>query len=160
MLTSYSGNIQHVGFPENYLPNRECTFTIRIPSNQQIAFYFNRFDLEQSSQCRNDFIEIIKLDNNERKRLIGRYCGNSGPSGLRINTRKLFIRFKSNGNIEKRGFRLYYKFETLPKTTTPSTRTTTVAKIVESVSTTPNPGNMAYYSHTHTHEKHKYFIYF
>ena len=136
-----------MGFPENYLPNRECLYTIQIPSNQQVVFYFNRFDLEQSTQCRNDFIEIIELDHLGHRRLLGRYCGNNSPPRLHVHSRKLFIRFKSNGSIQKRGFRLYYNFQAAtpstpeptpaPETRPPTPRTTTTVRRT----TTEDPGS-------------------
>ena len=119
------GRVQHAPYPLNYLPNRECSYTINIPSNRQIVFYFNRFDLEKSPQCRNDYLEISRFDYDNRQRLIGRYCGNSAPPRVRAYTRMLIVRFKSNANIQKRGFRAYYFFEPVTQTTKPPTTTAT-----------------------------------
>lgn len=65
----------------------------------------SQFDLEQSSFCNNDFIEIRK--EGPGGEFIGRYCGNDIPNNL-TSANKLWIKFRSNEEIAATGFMAQY----------------------------------------------------
>lgn len=54
---SSQGMLRSPGTPE-YLPNKECEWTITVPNGQQIALTFNYFELETHASCRFDGLEI------------------------------------------------------------------------------------------------------
>lgn len=60
---------------------------------------FQSFDLEMNSNCHHDFIEIRDGDD-EKSRLINRFCGNQLPPILASNSNQMFIRFVSDGMTE------------------------------------------------------------
>lgn len=56
-FTSY-GVIKSQNFPKKYGTDLDCIYTIRVPNGQQISLNFTQFDLENSTDCAFDFVEI------------------------------------------------------------------------------------------------------
>lgn len=54
---SRQGTLRSPGKTE-YLPNKECEWTVTVPNGQQIELTFNYFDMEQHATCRFDGLEI------------------------------------------------------------------------------------------------------
>lgn len=54
---SSQGIIRSPGVPE-YLPNKECEWTVSVPNGQQIELTFNYFEMEAHATCRFDGLEI------------------------------------------------------------------------------------------------------
>lgn len=54
---SSQGILRSPGVPE-YLPNKECEWTITVPNGQQIELNFTYFEMEQHATCRFDGLEI------------------------------------------------------------------------------------------------------
>ena len=79
--------------------------------------------MEQSSSCRNDYVLIS--EGTDPGKILGRYCGRRRPITIRSDENVVFIRFKSNSYIERRGFQGQYLFEDKPQTTTTTTTTPT-----------------------------------
>ncbi|CAJ0944021.1 unnamed protein product [Ranitomeya imitator] len=63
--------------------------------------------IERHDSCAYDFLEIRDGDL-ETSPLIGRYCGYDKPDDFKSSGNKLFIRFVSDGSINKAGFSLHY----------------------------------------------------
>lgn len=103
-LTIVNGQkIESPNHPQFYSPNKECIWRITVPTNYQVALEFSTMDLELHSNCRRDFIEVRDGDN-ERSRLIGRYCGNVLPPVLATTSNRMFIRFVSDKSGQRKGF--------------------------------------------------------
>ena len=127
IYTSRQGSINHNGYPGNYLPNQDCTYTIDAPANKRIVLYFQRFELEQSSNCRNDYLRISEgLDDD--KRHVGRFCGRNRPKTLRTDKGIIEIRFVSNYYIQDGGFKANYYFEDIQKPTETLTTASTTTR--------------------------------
>ena len=46
-------------YPSAYAANVECEWEIRVePGYKVLASFYQRFDLENSTDCRNDFVEV------------------------------------------------------------------------------------------------------
>lgn len=54
---SSHGVIRSPGTPE-YLPNKECEWSITVPNGQQIEINFKYFEMEEHTTCRYDGLEI------------------------------------------------------------------------------------------------------
>ena len=63
---------------------------------------FTAFDLEQSSGCRKDYIELT-MGSRSRK-----LCGSSLPDPMVGNRQEMTVRFVSNGSDNKRGFQIMF----------------------------------------------------
>ena len=59
IMHSRTGVITSPNFPSAYGADSECEWEIRVdPGYKIIADFFQRFDLENSTNCQNDFVEV------------------------------------------------------------------------------------------------------
>ncbi|XP_070540443.1 cubilin-like [Ptychodera flava] len=94
-----TGNVSSVAFPAAYQSERQCTWTINSRSNS-ILLTFPEFDIAESEECREDYIEVFDGDNDEAGTpSFGRYCGSVSPPGIVSSGKHLFIKFKSGENL-------------------------------------------------------------
>ena len=93
VFTSSSAYITHGRYPSRYLPNRDCKYSINAPSGKQILLNFDFFDLERSTNCRNDYILITEGTEGDETSL-GRYCGRRRPNTIRTTSGVLNIYFR------------------------------------------------------------------
>ena len=98
-----SGTIQSPKFPNNYEASTTCDWTLKAnrtgEGNEEtkVKLTFSDFELEKSDDCLNDYVEVREGDSDGA--LIGRYCGNSGPSNtIESSGEQLWIRFRTNSN--------------------------------------------------------------
>lgn len=68
-----------------------------------MALKFQSFEVENHDNCVYDFLEIRDGDSSE-SRLIGIFCGYKSPPDIRSTGNKLFIKFVSDGSVQKGGF--------------------------------------------------------
>ena len=127
-FTYSRGRIEHNNAPGIYLPNENCTYTVKSPKNLYITLYFTKFDLEYSRNCENDYILITEGSGNNL-RYVGKYCGSNKPTNFRTGLNVLTLRFVTNSRIERNGFRVTYYFQYKP-TTRPKTTTTIINPII------------------------------
>lgn len=59
IYTSATGLISSPGHSSSYEPNMECEWQIQLPAGERIRASWLRFDLETSSSCQFDFVEVI-----------------------------------------------------------------------------------------------------
>lgn len=58
-MHSRNGVIASPNYPAAYGADAECEWEIRVdPGYKVIADFFQRFDLENSTNCQNDFVEV------------------------------------------------------------------------------------------------------
>ncbi|KAF7648099.1 hypothetical protein LDENG_00162070 [Lucifuga dentata] len=103
-FTSPTGSFTSPNYPDYYPNNRNCIFKIIVEANMQIMLNFTDFDLEGSPpSCRFDFVEI-RDGGYEVSPLINKYCSNQRPPILVSHSNRLWIRFRSDTSITRRGF--------------------------------------------------------
>ncbi|XP_065052552.1 cubilin-like isoform X5 [Rhopilema esculentum] len=118
-----SGQFAHPGYPGNYEDSQSCEYIIRTGRNRKLALDFDLFDLEITSDCRYDYIEIRDGELPSDK-LIGKYCGKDDVKGIRSTGNSLNIRFRSDQTSNFKGYRASWRVEYL-FTTTQKPETTT-----------------------------------
>ncbi|XP_069800553.1 bone morphogenetic protein 1 [Dendropsophus ebraccatus] len=106
-VTKDEGHIQSPNYPDDYRPNKDCKWKLRVAEGYNIGIVFQSFEIERHDSCAYDFMEIRDGDS-ETSPLIGRYCGYDKPDDFKSSGNKLFIRFVSDGSINKAGFSLHY----------------------------------------------------
>nr|XP_012218853.1 PREDICTED: cubilin-like [Linepithema humile] len=106
--TSESGTISSPGHSSVYQPNMECEWKIQLPAGGQIRVSWLRFDLEPSTSCKFDYVEIYDGPNT-LSQLLGRYCGLDLPPAIKSTSNILVIIFKSDWSYEREGFTLSYE---------------------------------------------------
>lgn len=111
-LTAKNGQIQSPNYPMPYSISN-CEWTIEVEANHKIILNFLRFDLHNTFNCLNDYLEI-RDGSNEQGRLINKYCSsNIIPNRIQSPSNKLFIRFVSDDSNDyisfpKTGFNITY----------------------------------------------------
>ncbi|XP_054747410.1 dorsal-ventral patterning protein tolloid [Anastrepha obliqua] len=95
--------IDSPNYPLEYPPDRECIWHISVEENYQVAVRFLSFDLEHRENCLYDYLEI-RDGNSSDSQLIGVYCGNTLPSTIKTNSNQMYVKFVSDGTLQKIGF--------------------------------------------------------
>uniref|UniRef100_A0A1B0DKZ1 CUB domain-containing protein n=1 Tax=Phlebotomus papatasi TaxID=29031 RepID=A0A1B0DKZ1_PHLPP len=83
---------------------------ITVPEDYQVALKFQSFEVENHDTCMYDFVEIRDGDSADSK-LIGVFCGYKVPPDIRASGNKLFVKFVSDGSVQKAGFSATYMKE-------------------------------------------------
>ncbi|XP_057330192.1 protein tolkin-like [Microplitis mediator] len=97
--------LESPNYPHKYEANKKCIWHINAPRNRKISVVFDYFKLENSVDCKNDFLEIRDGNGDDYSSpLIGIYCHKNSPRKVLSTDNKLFIKFVSNDEIEKNGF--------------------------------------------------------
>lgn len=95
--------LESPNYPLDYLPSKECIWKITVPHDYQVALKFQSFEVENHDTCNYDYVEIrdgVSPDS----RLIGIFCGYKIPPDIRSTSNKLFVKFLSDGSVQKAGF--------------------------------------------------------
>ncbi|XP_029168402.1 cubilin-like [Nylanderia fulva] len=109
VYTSETGMISSPGHSgSSYQSNVECEWKIQLPAGARIRATWLRFNLEPSSSCQFDFVEIYDGPN-RLSQLLGRYCGSDMPPAIKSNSNTLVVVFKSDWSYEMEGFTLSYE---------------------------------------------------
>ncbi|XP_018086790.1 embryonic protein UVS.2-like isoform X3 [Xenopus laevis] len=101
-------NITTPGYPENYYPNLDCTWTITAPTGYKISLQINEFNLEIGIFCIYDYLNIY---NTTRGKVMGPYCGPIDfyyPFESTGNS--MVLKFHSDSTTEMSGFSATYTF--------------------------------------------------
>ena len=80
-----------------YPPDVSCDWVITVPVAKIVRLSFDRFDLEWSTGCTADYVEV--LDGNNRyslSRSKGRFCGWTIPEDVLSTGRYMRVRFRSD----------------------------------------------------------------
>jgi len=102
-LDMEQGQLESPNFPEDYQPNKECIWRITVPAGYQVALKFQSFEIENHDNCVYDFLEIRDGDKSDST-LIGSFCGYKMPEDIKSSSNHLWIKFMSDGSVQKAGF--------------------------------------------------------
>ena len=59
-MHSHTGRLNSPNFPSQYGADQECEWQILVePGYKVVATFIERFDLENSTQCQNDFVQVL-----------------------------------------------------------------------------------------------------
>ncbi|XP_019897556.2 cubilin [Esox lucius] len=99
-----TGAFNSPNYPDAYPPNVECVWTITSSPGNRLQLSFIMFQLPQSSDCNDDYLEI--REGNSTGTLVGRFCGNSLPSNYTsLIGHILWVKFHSDLTVSGAGFR-------------------------------------------------------
>lgn len=107
VFTASSGALTTPDFPNVHDHNLECDWLIRVAQGEHVKLTFTHLDIERSSPCRWDYVEV-RDGSDGRSPVVGSYCGNVLPPPHISTTHQLFIRFRSDSSIAGSGFRAEY----------------------------------------------------
>ncbi|GAB1610479.1 hypothetical protein Ahia01_001334200 [Argonauta hians] len=98
-------------FPNNYSAKADCIQYLEAPKGYKIHLDFkNDFILEESQDCSYDYLEIRDGPFGYSP-LLSRHCGRDFPPYYLSSSQYLWLRFKSDDNIHKKGFHATYSYE-------------------------------------------------
>ncbi|XP_037612385.1 cubilin [Sebastes umbrosus] len=107
-FTSSTGSFSSPNYPAYYPNNRDCIFKIIVQVNMQIMLNFTDFELEGTPPtCSYDFVQI-RDGGYETSPLINKFCGNQRPPVLVSHSNRLWIRFRSDFSVTRRGFTAHW----------------------------------------------------
>ncbi|XP_022226345.2 cubilin homolog [Drosophila obscura] len=100
-------------FPPNsadgdYQPDERCPFIIRTPPGHVLNITFTQFDLQESTDCSADFLQLHDGPSLAYK-LIGRFCGSQlGNKSIVSTQEQVFFWFRSDNATQGSGFHLVW----------------------------------------------------
>ncbi|KAM9456037.1 bone morphogenetic protein 1b isoform 1-T1 [Clarias gariepinus] len=98
-----SGQIQSPNYPDDYQPSKVCVWKVTVTEGFQVALCFQAFELERHDRCAYDYVEV-RDGSSESDPLLGRFCGSQNPPDFKSSSNQLWIKFVSDGSINKAGF--------------------------------------------------------
>ncbi|KAG8515901.1 Cubilin, partial [Galemys pyrenaicus] len=101
------GNLKSPGWPDNYNDNLDCTIILTAPQNHTISLFFHSFGIEDSPECRHDFLEV-RNGSESSSPLLGTYCGTLLPNPIFSQNNQLHLRFKSDSAISSLGYEIIW----------------------------------------------------
>ncbi|NWS43085.1 BMP1 protein, partial [Probosciger aterrimus] len=98
-----NGHIQSPNYPDDYRPSKVCVWKITVSEGFHVGLTFQSFEIERHDSCAYDYLEI-RDGSSESSSLIGRYCGYDKPDDIKSTSNRLWMKFVSDGSINKAGF--------------------------------------------------------
>ncbi|KAG8434075.1 hypothetical protein GDO86_012447, partial [Hymenochirus boettgeri] len=97
------------GYPGNYPPNMDCTWTITAPVGKKVSLNINDFNIETGYGCIYDNLYIY---NTTYSNALGPYCGPINfYSAITSKANFMMIKFHSDSSDEMKGFSATYTFK-------------------------------------------------
>ncbi|CAK9821015.1 Neuropilin and tolloid-like protein 2 [Anthophora plagiata] len=104
-------------YPDNYPNLTECVRVLEADKGMLLKLDFrDEFKLEESADCRYDFLEV-RDGQHGYSNLLGNFCGTNFPPEITSKTRYLWLRFHSDDSIEGKGFKAVWTM--IPRPTYP-----------------------------------------
>ncbi|KAJ8727243.1 hypothetical protein PYW08_015640 [Mythimna loreyi] len=107
-LTSEEGTIASPNYPGPYPVNTDCEWVLKSSPGNSAYVQFERFDLEFSEGCNDDYVEI--RETNGAGRLLGVYCSSETPKNHSVAS-QIYVKFHSDSQTSGQGFLLHYGFQ-------------------------------------------------
>uniref|UniRef100_A0A8C3WW08 Metalloendopeptidase n=1 Tax=Catagonus wagneri TaxID=51154 RepID=A0A8C3WW08_9CETA len=98
-----NGHIQSPNYPDDYRPSKVCVWRIQVSEGFHVGLTFQSFEIERHDSCAYDYLEV-RDGHSESSNLIGRYCGYEKPDDIKSTSSRLWLKFVSDGSINKAGF--------------------------------------------------------
>lgn len=110
MLYGLTGRLRYPPGNGSYEHNAQCAWVIRTNESLVLNVTFQSFNLEDSSECRFDWLQIND-GRSAAAQIIGRYCGNRLPHGgnLISSGNQLYLWFRSDNSTAYEGFDLTWQ---------------------------------------------------
>ncbi|XP_071156308.1 cubilin-like isoform X2 [Mytilus edulis] len=106
-FTTEEGTIQSPYFPDAYPGNKECIFIISLPAGSRITLTFSSFDVEDSSDCSYDYVEI-RDGTSADSAVLNKFCGSQVPDPVTTTQNSMWVKFVSDGSVHNTGFQATY----------------------------------------------------
>uniref|UniRef100_A0A8D3CPG2 Metalloendopeptidase n=1 Tax=Scophthalmus maximus TaxID=52904 RepID=A0A8D3CPG2_SCOMX len=98
-----SGQIQSPNYPDDYLSNKVCVWKITVAEGFNVGLSFQSFETERHDSCAYDYVEV-RDGSSDNSPLLGHFCGYDKPDDIKSSSNQLWLKFVSDGSINKAGF--------------------------------------------------------
>ncbi|XP_022059555.2 bone morphogenetic protein 1-like isoform X1 [Acanthochromis polyacanthus] len=98
-----SGQIQSPNYPDDYQSNKVCVWKITVAEGFDVGLSFQSFEIERHDSCAYDYVEV-RDGGSESSPLLGRFCGYDKPDDIKSSSNQLWLKFASDGSVNKAGF--------------------------------------------------------
>ncbi|XP_063599667.1 cubilin-like [Penaeus indicus] len=109
-MNSIAGSIRP-SYNGTYENSMDCEWRVTMPGNLLVRFHFESFDLEDSTDCVFDYLELEDLSVPGLNLTGGRLCGSEVPDDIYSVSNQVVVRFHSDSSVVGSGFALYYEVE-------------------------------------------------
>ncbi|EDV51468.2 cubilin homolog [Drosophila erecta] len=92
----------------NYSSNVECVWTVEVSNGYGIRPHFEQFNLTDSANCSRTFVELTKLEPDNKEIFLERSCGEDSPMIRIVHGQKLRVRFRAQAGSWGR-FIMYFE---------------------------------------------------
>ncbi|KAK5878925.1 hypothetical protein CesoFtcFv8_024286 [Champsocephalus esox] len=98
-----TGQIQSPNYPDDYQSNKMCVWKITVAEGFNVGLSFQSFEIEKHDSCAYDFVEV-RDGGSDSSPLLGRFCGYDKPDDMKSSSNQLWLKFVSDGSVNKAGF--------------------------------------------------------
>ncbi|XP_029370992.1 bone morphogenetic protein 1-like isoform X2 [Echeneis naucrates] len=98
-----SAQIQSPNYPDDYHSDKECVWKITVAEGFTVGLTFQSFEIERHDSCAYDYVEV-RDGGSESSPLLGHFCGYDKPDDIKTSSNQLFLKFVSDGSVNKAGF--------------------------------------------------------
>uniref|UniRef100_A0A7N5ZSS7 Metalloendopeptidase n=1 Tax=Anabas testudineus TaxID=64144 RepID=A0A7N5ZSS7_ANATE len=98
-----SGQIQSPNYPDDYQSKKVCVWKITVTEGFEVGLSFQSFEIERHDSCAYDYVEV-RDGSSESSPLLGRFCGYDKPDDIKSSSNHLWLKFVSDGSVNKAGF--------------------------------------------------------
>ncbi|XP_063851508.1 protein tolkin-like [Scylla paramamosain] len=98
------GEIFSPNYPDYYPSRKECVWLFTTTPGHRIKLVFDEFEMEPHQECTYDHIALYDGTTSESG-FLGRYCGAKVPHPIVAYNNQMFMVFKSDSSVQRKGFR-------------------------------------------------------
>ncbi len=107
VFTQKKGTIEDPGGNQNYGDQARVAYLIKPPNATAIKLEFSEFEMEGGENTSYDYLDIYDGEN-ETAPFLGRYTGSKIPKPIIARSGAVFMEFRSDCQINKKGWKLSY----------------------------------------------------
>ncbi|BFZ17237.1 hypothetical protein BsWGS_20276 [Bradybaena similaris] len=102
-IVKEEGFLTSPNYPDDYRPQKKCVWRITVGEEFTVALKFQSFEIENHKDCVYDYLEVHDGPT-EASPLFGKYCGFKIPEDIKSRGNHLYVKFVSDGSVQKAGF--------------------------------------------------------
>ena len=107
-LSGTNGELASYLYPRPYANDGSCRWTIEAPVGYIVNLTFHSFDLQQSQDCRADYVQIKQGKYYHSAEELGKFCGSSLPGVIKTSQTKMYVDFVVDSSGRYPGFHASY----------------------------------------------------
>ncbi|KAM5169971.1 procollagen C-endopeptidase enhancer 2-like [Mantella aurantiaca] len=111
-LEKPQGSITSPNWPKtNYPSGISCSWHILAQKHQVVELSFGKFDVEEDSYCRYDYLAVFNGGQTDNNNQIGKYCGDTPPTTVYSEGNEMLVQFVSDLSVTAGGFDVTYRMK-------------------------------------------------